>query len=277
MNCIIFRNRPLFYRTLGTGDPVVLLHGFAEDGSIWNYLTGQIAKEFFVIVPDLPGSGHSVILDGNPGMTDYASAVKAIVDKVLGDKPVKLFTLIGHSMGGYIALAFAEKYPDRLNGIGLFHSTAFGDTELKKEARKKGIDFITHNGVVPFLKTSVPNLFAEKSKKKKPWLIESILEQYRYFSPEALIQYYRAMIKRPDRRAVLQRFQKPVLFLIGKEDKAVTLHDSLEQSYLPPIAFIKVLQHSAHMGMVEERNKATAFLRQFLQYAACFPHGTSAN
>ena len=81
-------------------------------------------------------------------------------------KPAKSFTLIGHSMGGYITLAFAEKYPEILNAFWLFHSSAYADDDSKKETRKKGIEFIKNNGVAAFVKTSAPNLFSEKTKNK---------------------------------------------------------------------------------------------------------------
>ena len=119
-------------------------------------------------------------------------------------------------MGGYISLAFAEKYPELLNAFGLFHSTAYADDEAKKEARRKGIEFIKNNGAAAFIKNTTPNLFSEKTKKENPELVEKLVDQSQNFSSEALIQYYEAMIQRPDRTSVLKSFQKPVLFIIGQ-------------------------------------------------------------
>ncbi|MGH2563842.1 MAG: alpha/beta fold hydrolase, partial [Ginsengibacter sp.] len=98
----------------------------------------------------------------------------------------------------------------------------------------------------------------------KPLLIENLVNISKYFSAEALIQYYEAMIERPDRTNVLKSFKKPVLFIIGKQDNAVPLKASLEQCHLPAISYIKILQNSGHMAMWEEKRTATTFLFEFL-------------
>ena len=262
---ILFRNKKIFYRIEGKGKPVILLHGFAEDGNIWNKQLDFLKEKFLVIIPDLPGSGESEMLDGKFTLEDFAEVVKEIANEVIfKQKEEKQFTLIGHSMGGYITLAFAEKYSGLLTSFGLFHSSAFGDTEAKIAVRRKAISFIKKNGTEAFLKTSIPNLFSEETEKERPELIEQLYNIAKTISPEALIQYYEAMILRPDRIRVLLSFQKPVLFIIGKNDKAVPLESSLEQCYLPAISYVNILQHSAHMGMWEEEDLSNAFLDQFL-------------
>ena len=162
-------------------------------------------------------------------------------------------------------LAFAEKYPGHLHSLGLFHSGAYADDEEKKEARKKAIKFIEQNGSEAFLKTSIPGLFADAEKSKN--YIDDLIEKGKAFLPEALIQYYNAMIERPDRTAVLRSFPRPVLFIIGSSDKAIPPAHSLQQSHLPAISYIHVLRNSAHMGMWEETLKANEILAQFLQSA----------
>ena len=264
MKQIIFQNKKIFYRAEGKGKPVMLLHGFAEDGNIWNYQFKKLKENFFVIVPDLPGSGSSEMLEGKIFMEDYADVVKAIADAELINEMQNQFTLIGHSMGGYITLAFAEKYPDLLNGFGLFHSTAYADDDAKKEIRRKGVEFIKNNGVDLFIKNTTANLFSEKTKKIKPKLIENLIDISKYFSAEALIQYYKAMIERPDRTNVLKSFKKPIIFIMGKKDNAVPLQSSLEQCHIPSISHIKILKNSGHMGMWEEKKVANAFLLKFL-------------
>lgn len=264
---IIFRDKKIFYRSEGEGNPVVLLHGFGEDGNIWNPQFKKLKQDHFVIVPDLPGSGQSSMLEGECSLDDYAEAVKAIAEKEIfknATNSKKTFALIGHSMGGYITLAFARKYPEVLNSFGIFHSSAFADDEQKIETRKKGIDFITKNGAKAFLKTSVPNLFSEKTKKEKPELIEKLLNIARHISGEALIQYYGAMIKRPDTTSVLESFSKPILFIIGKHDAAIPLQASLRQCHIPSISSIHILQNSGHVGMWEEPELSNAYLTNFL-------------
>jgi len=264
MEQVIFADKKIFYRLEGKGKPVVLLHGFGEDGNVWNRQIEKLKSENLLIVPDLPGSGQSEKLEGKCTLTDYAEVVKTIVNKEIIKDEKSSFVLIGHSMGGYITLAFAEKYPELLNSFGLFHSSAYADTREKIETRKKAIDFINKNGKEAFLKTSVPDLFAEKTQKERPELIENLLMLANKISAEALIQYYEAMILRPDRTGVLRSFSKPVLFIIGKHDHAVPMQDSLEQSHIPEVSFVHVLQNSGHMGMWEEQELSTSYLSDFL-------------
>lgn len=262
---ILFNNKKIFYRTEGKGRPVILLHGFGEDGNIWNLQIEALKKENYVIIPDLPGSGQSDMLSGNPTMNDYAEVVKAIADQEINKVEKKPFCLIGHSMGGYITLAFAEKFPELLNAFGLFHSSAFADSAQKIETRKKAIEFIEKNGAKAFLKTSIPNLFAEKTKLEKPELIQKLINLSKDISAAALIQYYEAMIQRPDRTSVLRFFPNPVLFMIGKYDTAVPFADSLQQCHLPSISTIHILQNSGHVGIWEEAPESSDYLRDFLR------------
>jgi len=245
---------------MGSGNAVVLLHGFGEDSSIWNEMTESLSAMYQFIIPDIPGSGNSSMLSGeNISMEDYADSLFAILQK----ESIKKCTLIGHSMGGYIALAFAEKYPQLLHGFGLFHSSAYADDDSKKETRKKAIEFIQTNGVDAFLKTSTPGLFMDATASKND--IDDLLQKGKLFTPEALIQYYGAMIARPDRTHVLRNFEGPILFMLGAHDKAVPFEQGLEQSHLPGQSHIHILRNSAHMGMLEEKEKSLLNLTDFLQ------------
>ncbi len=268
MPYILFKNKRIFYRVEGKGKPVLLLHGFAEDGNIWSKQINVLKENNLLIIPDLPGSGQSEMLDGTSALKNYAEVVKAIADEVIFKNKKENqnpFCLIGHSMGGYITLAFAEKYPELLNSFGLFHSSAFADTEEKKATRRRGIAFIQKNGTETFLKTSIPNLFCEKTKNEKPELITQLFDIAKDISPETLIQYYEAMILRPDRTLVLKSFKKPVLFIIGKEDNAVPLEASLAQCHIPAISSVHILNHSGHMGMWEEEELSDFYLEEFFK------------
>lgn len=261
---IVFRNKKIYYRIEGRGKPVLLLHGFGEDGNIWNHQIKPLCKDYCLIIPDLPGSGKSEMLKGNGTLEDYAEVIKAITDEsIFKEKKEKQFSLIGHSMGGYITLAFAEKYPKLLNSFGLFHSSAFADDEQKKETRRKGIEFIKKNGSEAFLKTAIPNLFSERTKKEKPELLTQLLTISKDISPEVLIQYYEAMILRPDRTSVLKSFSKPILFICGKFDTVVPLEASLKQIQLPTLSFLHILKNSAHVGMWEEDRISSKYLLKF--------------
>jgi pimeloyl-ACP methyl ester carboxylesterase len=262
---LFYNNKKIFYSVSGSGETVILLHGFGEDGRVWEAQENKLKENYKVIVPDLPGSGNSEMLDGICAIQEYAEVVRAIADKEMEGVGEKTFSLIGHSMGGYITLAFVEKYPSMLNSFGLFHSTAFADTIEKIDTRKKAITFIDSNGKEAFLKTSIPDLFTQKTQKEKPEMVEKLLSIASDVSADALIQYYEAMIMRPERLHVLRSFPKPVLLIFGKEDKVVPMKDALYQSHLPSICVVHILNSSAHMGMWEEEDLSTQFLLDFLK------------
>jgi pimeloyl-ACP methyl ester carboxylesterase len=258
---ISYQNSSLHYKLTGSGEPLMLLHGFAEDSRIWDTLIEPLSAEHTLIIPDIPGSGQSARLTGNDiQLTDYADCMQAILE----EESIKECIIIGHSMGGYITLAFAEMYPEKLKAIGLFHSSAYADDDAKKETRLKAIDFIRVNGAEAFLKTSIPGLFADATKSKRA--IDTLIQRGKEFSSEALIQYYEAMINRPDRTHVLEKYPDAVLIIAGLHDKAVPFEHSLQQSYLPAITDFNVLRNSAHMGMLEEKEKSFSVLSHFLQF-----------
>lgn len=240
----------------------MLLHGFGEDGEIWSRQAEYLKEHFYLVIPDLPGSGTSMQLAADSsqlaiGMDDYADVIKSILD----EEKITGCTMLGHSLGGYITLAFAEKYPSSLSAFGLVHSSAFADSEEKKSARKKSIAFIKNNGAYEFLKTSIPGLFKAPNNSAA---YAALIEKGRNFTPEALIQYYEAMIARPDRTKVLKTFTGPILFIIGEHDNAVPFQQSLQQCYLPDISQVHILRNSAHMGMLEETGRVNEMVAGFL-------------
>ncbi|MFM2361127.1 MAG: hypothetical protein RLZZ316_29 [Bacteroidota bacterium] len=259
---ITINAKKIYYRSYGSGNPVVLIHGFGEDGTMWNEQVALLALTNRVIVPDLPGSGKSEI--GNDmSIEGMANVIYWLLQQL--NSSINNWVVIGHSMGGYVTLALAEKYPQMLAGIGLVHSTAYADTAEKKLARQRGIEFIRTNGSTAFLKQSIPNLFAAHFRTTNGAVVNAFIDQYKNFSEAALIAYYEAMMARPDRTVVLKKFAKPILFIIGKHDNAVPYANSLEQTHLPELSHLHILQSSAHMGVLEEPEKTNNALASFLQ------------
>lgn len=263
---ISYQSSNIFYRTIGKGKPVVLIHGFGEDGDIWQNQVEFLKAYFYLIIPDLPGSGKSEMINDMSieGMTEV---IKEIINIELSNSSPSgggRVGALGHSMGGYITLAFAEKYPDQLSSFGLIHSSAFADNEEKKANRLKSIDFIKKHGAYEFFKSSIPPLFTETWAEQNQSIVDELVEKSKSFMDEAIIQYYQAMISRPDRTAVLKSFQKPILFIIGEHDKAVPFEQSMQQCYLPAQSHINILRNSAHMGMLEEPGKVNSAILQFV-------------
>jgi len=254
-----YQNKKIFYRSIGKGKPVMLVHGFGEDGNVWNRQVEYLQDKCYLIVPDLPGSGQSEMID-DMSMEGLAEVLHSIIHEEQIDK----WTVIGHSMGGYITLALVESYWNHVNAFGLFHSSAFPDTEEKKQTRKKGIEFINQHGAFEFLKTSTLNLFSPNSKSQIPNIIDEFIASLANFSADALVSYYHAMMNRPDRTTVLKNTENPVLFIAGEHDNAIPLNDVLKQCHLPEKSYIHVLKNSGHMGMIEETEKANRMLEDFL-------------
>jgi len=255
---INYNGKKLAYRVEGSGPVALLVHGFGEAGFIWNKLLPHLTNCCFII-PDLPGSVASQMLD-EVSMESLAESLHAI----LKEEGVEQCVVIGHSMGGYITLAFADLFPQMLRGFGLFHSSAFADTEEKIATRRKGIKFMEENGAFPFLKTAVPNLYAPATKGENAALIEEHLSQLQHMQAPPLINYYQAMINRKDRTHLLKTTSLPVLFIIGKWDSAVPMEDGLKQCHLPQLSYIELLQNSGHTGMVEETGPSSRIINQFL-------------
>ena len=285
LKSIKYQSAQIFYRTTGKGLPVLLLHGFGEDGEIWNEQVEKLKKHFRVIVPDLPGSGISEPIR-DMSIEGMAEIVKALSDVELneGTNGTENWQgIFGHSMGGYITLALAEKYPGLLSSFGLIHSTAFADSDEKKANRLKSINFIRNNGAWKFLKTSIPGLFhrsghnlsghsseSDKNNALTKWP-DRLIEKGKNFTDKTLISYYLAMFNRPDRTAVVKNFDGPVLFIFGVNDIAVSFLESLQQSYLASESHIHILRNSAHMGMLEEPDKVSEILIDFLNKNSFHP------
>lgn len=254
-----YDERMISYQVFGQGRPVVLVHGFGEEANVWDALITHLKDRYQLLVPDLPGSGESDLIP-DMSMSGMAETIHAIIHA----EGLHTCTLIGHSMGGYITLAFAEKYWNHLDAFGLFHSSSYADSEEKKATRRKGIAFIREHGAFEFLKTATPNLFSPETKEENSVLVEKQIAGLSRFTQEALIAYYEGMIGRPDRTEVLRQTRVPVLFIIGKSDNAVSPDDSLQQSHLPEKAYIHLLPHSGHMGMLEEPDTCNRILDEFL-------------
>jgi pimeloyl-ACP methyl ester carboxylesterase len=239
---------------------IVLIHGFAEDGNVWKHQTEFLQKKFSLLVPDLPGSGQSQMIKAEMSIDDFAECINEMLVK----ENIASCILLGHSMGGYITLSFANKYRDKLKAFGLVHSTAFADSAEKKESRKKGIDLMENYGAYNFIRSTTPNLFSTEFKKNDPAEMEALIENGKLFSKDALQQYYKAMMERNDSTFVLKESQVPVLFITGKQDLAVPLSDSLKQMYMPGISYIHILEDTGHMGFLEQAAKVNFFINGFV-------------
>lgn len=258
---VIYAGKQISYTIEGNGYPVILLHGFGEDSTIFQQQINFLKEHCLLLVPDLPGSGYSAFNPSLQNIEDYAYAIKALLDA----EQITQCKMLGHSMGGYIMLAFAEKFPEKLSALGLLHSTAYADTPEKKEVRKRGIELIEAYGAHAFLKNTIPNLFSARYKETNFTEVASLIEKGSDFSKEALQQYYTIMMNRPNRSVVLKNNPRPVLFIMGTEDAAVPIQDVLQQTCLPDCSYVHILQNIGHMGMLEATDMFNQYLLAFVK------------
>jgi pimeloyl-ACP methyl ester carboxylesterase len=257
-----YNDRQIMYHAEGKGFPVILVHGFCEDSNMWEEFKNDLLEEQYrVIRIDLPGFGQSDVIP-DISITEMAKVVHAVANHLKISKPI----FVGHSMGGYVGLAYAEQYPEQLSGLSLFHSHPFEDTEEKKNNRFKSIDFINRQGHVLFVKQLIPKLFTQQFVRSNAFLLEKMIFRATRYQTAGITSALAAMANRPDRAGVLSAITVPVQFIIGTEDSAIPRENSEAQIHLPQLADIQFLEKIAHMGMFEAQKKTQRLVRQFVQF-----------
>jgi pimeloyl-ACP methyl ester carboxylesterase len=259
---ILYQGIQLHYRKIGVGAATLLIHGFGEDGNVFNQAIKHLPEQGTLLIPDLPGSGESEAWPAaEPSLNDFALALDAILEK----EGIEKCSVMGHSMGGYISLAFAEKFPEKMVALGLLHSTAYADSTERIQKRKQAIDFIKREGAAAFLRISLPGLFAPAFREQGKAAIDALLTSMKQVSGTTFIQYYRAMMQRPDRSNLLKAAPYPVMFIIGQEDEIVQPADTLQLADITANAYIHVLDNVGHMSMLEAPEAFTHLLVEFMQ------------
>ena len=258
MQFINFRGRKVAFTVQGKGETLVLLHGLCEDSTIWDEFIKGL-PDFHIVRVDLSGFGASEILPEH-SVEMMAESVKAVLDSL----DIKRCVMVGHSLGGYVTVAFAKRYPSVLAGLGLFHSHPFADTEEKRTEREKAIEFVQRNGHIVYVKQLIPKLFAELFATSNEFLINSLIFKASKYAPETIIGAQQAMLARPDNGDVLRDAPCPVLLIIGKQDKSVPYSVSLKMLPLPKIADVLILPKVAHMGMFTAKDRAAKQIRIFV-------------
>lgn len=250
----------LNYTDSGHGKVVVMIHGFCESLNLWSSFEKELSQMARIICVDLPGFGESRYLGEPISMEWFADRI----NDLMAELNIHSYSVIGHSLGGYVSLALAEKYPNRINSFALFHSTAYADTEEKKINRDKTVGFIERNGVATFMNSFVDPLFAEVNRQKCSTKMDVLIADGKRSNEEAAKATIYAMKNRPDRSAVLQNFGKPILLIIGENDVAVPIEDSLKQSEIGAQTEALVLKNCGHMGMIEKPTTTLLRIKEFL-------------
>ncbi|WP_233260360.1 alpha/beta fold hydrolase [Paenisporosarcina sp. OV554] len=252
-------NLTLAYQDTGEGKAVVLLHGFCGSHAYFDKIIPTLSEKNRVIVPDLPGHGDSTFPKGNYEMEYMADTLKELLDGLNLDK----VTLFGHSLGGYITLAFAEKYEERLHGYSLIHSSAFPDTEEAKEGRDSAIDKVESEGVSALIEGLVPKLFSPDNVGSHARDVEKVKNIGCETTKEGAIGMLKAMKNRPDRNHVLKSSNLPALLIAGEKDQVIppektfSVHkDTISQA---------LIKGAGHMSMMEKPEILISEIQHFLK------------
>ncbi|GAB3313769.1 alpha/beta hydrolase [Larkinella ripae] len=233
---------------------IVLIHGHGVDASIWNSLYEQLATEYSVIKPDLSTQANHETIDA------YAEDLLSILPAAADPSVV----LIGHSMGGYIALAFAEQHPELVRGLVLVNSTAFADNEEKKKARQQAITSLQEKGSAPFIEETFPKMVGKTFAEQHSDRVEQAVERFSELPADALIAGVKAMAARPDRVQVLQNATFPVLIVAGQEDQIIPFDKSQELFGQVPNAKTVLLEKAGHLSMIETPEDLNKAVQDFI-------------
>ena len=252
-----YKGSKLFYTITGAGPACILLHGFLENLSIWDTLTERLKVNHKVICIDLPGHGQSDVLDGKHGIAGIANAVLKIVKKENLDK----VDLVGHSMGGYVALAFAKANIEKVNGLLLLNSTPTADDEQRVANRKHGIVMAEKN-YKAIVKMSIANLFALKNRKKLEQEIENLKEEALKTPLKGYIAGQEAMMKRPDLSNFWKETTLKKAMLLGEDDTLIEAFE-IKKAFIHKVPEITILS-GGHVLLLENPKKAYEKIQDFL-------------
>lgn len=251
MNKVTVNGIDVAYTRQGQGPALVLIHGYPLDHSIWDKVIPLLADKFDVIVPDLRGFGESMSTDRTYGMDDYAADIAGLLDHL----KIQEAALVGHSMGGYIALAFARAYPARVQGLALISSQALADPPDRKEGRYKTAEEVSSNGVGGVAESMASKLSADPALQS--YARELIEKQ----SASGVAGALKAMAERPDAMELVKGFQFPVILVHGDSDALIPIDRAREVESAVLQARLFALGGAGHLPMLEEAEKTAEALK----------------
>jgi pimeloyl-ACP methyl ester carboxylesterase len=255
---IKYRNKQISYQVYGNGKCLVLLHGLLESLEIWDDFAAELSSEFKVLAIDLPGHGKSEAIAEVHSMELMADRVKAVLEHL----KIQECVMIGHSMGGYVTLEFASKYPEYLRGLGLFHSTVFADTTEAKQNRERTIEIVKSDRQ-GFIANFIPDLFAPVNRAKYHSQIERLKEIASNASKTSIIAALAGMKERRDHQRTVSIMDVPVMVIAGKEDQRIPINKIIEMIALPKHCDVLILSQVGHMGYIEAKDETLEKCRYF--------------
>ncbi len=239
---------------------IVLLHGYLESMLVWDDFVPRLYKHARIVTLDLPGHGISVVT-GETHTMDFLADTVAEGLRTLG---IERCTLVGHSMGGYVALALCERHPELLDGLVLLSSTPYPDTPEKTENRRREIALV-QAGKKELLARVAPEAgFAEENRRRMKEAIEELTEQVFVTEDEGIIALLNGMIARKDQNAMLRQTTVPVCFILGRKDGYIPVETAEKMVADHPEAWVVWLENSGHMGFLEEPESCAQAILAFV-------------
>lgn len=258
MNQINYKNTKISYSETGKGSTIVLLHGFLENQTMWQDLVAELGKKHRVITIDLLGHGESGCVGYVHSMEDNAEAVRS----VLSELRIRKAIFVGHSMGGYVALAFAELYPAAVKGLVLLNSTSKADSEERKANRDRAIKAVKKD-YIGFVRLSIANLFNPDNRERLVDEIEKVRSEALKTPLQGIIASLEGMKIRKDREILLRSAAYPILLILGKKDPVLNYEDGLKQIENTTVKLATF--PDGHMTHIENREELVVVLSDFFK------------
>ena len=241
----------LAYTRRGTGTPLVLLHGYPLDRHIWEEVLPLLEDTFDLIVPDLRGFGESSTVDSFYSMEDCASDIAKLLDHL----DIQKAAIVGHSMGGYVALAFVRVFPERVRGLGLVSSQALADSEERKQGRYNSAAEVAEHGTGSVVEAMTPKFTSDENLQA---FARQTMERQ---EPAAYIGALKAMAERVDSTPLLSTFDFPVVLIHGDADVLIPIDRAREIKAALPQAHLVEIHGAGHMPMMEAEEKTAEALK----------------
>jgi pimeloyl-ACP methyl ester carboxylesterase len=258
LKTLSYKNTKISYTDSGEGNTIVLLHGFLENKKMWKDYITLFAEKNRVITIDLLGHGESESLGYVHSMEDNAN----VVQEVLQHLKIEKATILGHSMGGYVGLAFAELFPKNIQKLVLLNSTSKADSHEKKINRNRAIKAVKQN-YVNFVSLAIGNLFSENNRTRLADEIEKAKEQALKTPLQGIVASLEGMKIRKDRESLLQKNLFPVLLILGKKDPVLNYEENIAQIENTNVKLVSF--EDGHMSQIENKEELETILLDFFE------------
>jgi pimeloyl-ACP methyl ester carboxylesterase len=255
-----YKEGRIHYTDSGTGKVIILLHGYLESSEVWNGFAERLQSQFRTISIDLPGCGLSDVHGEVHSMEFMATVIKELIDSL---KLKKVF-MTGHSLGGYVTLAFLELFPEQLSGYCLFHSQPFPDTPAALEKRRREIEIVKVGKKNLMYPDNVIRMFATSNLVKFSKALQKSKDIAAQIPGEGIIAVLNGMMIRPSRLSFMEAGKVPCLWILGLMDNYIPCEHIQTMVNLPFNAKLVVLKNSGHMGFIEEENLAVKTVSDFM-------------